>query len=161
MSPSRPDLVECWLFRIDAAGRPEILLIRRAPGRIFSGIWQCVTGKLEPGERIVAGAFREVVEETGLDAAALEAVYDTDIINWFHEETSDAIWCEAVFAARVSPAAVPVLSDEHDDLRWVTPDEARGLVVWPAYLRAIEVVEGLVANPERAETSRLLLDSSS
>ena len=27
----RPDLVACWLFRVsDAAGRPEILLIRRA-----------------------------------------------------------------------------------------------------------------------------------
>lgn len=161
MSPMRPDLVACWLFRVDATGRPEVLLIRRAPGRIFSGIWQCVTGKLEPGERILAGALREVVEETGLGASALEAVFETDIVNWFHEETSDGIWCEAVFAARVAAEASPVLSEEHDDLRWATPDEARGLVIWPAYLRAIEHVEWLVANPQRAQTYRLLLDSSS
>ena len=161
MSPIRPDLVACWLFRLDASGGLEILLIRRATGRMFPGIWQCVTGKLEADERIVAGALREVVEETGLDRADLEVVFETDIVNWFHEETSDAIWCEAVFAARVAPTATAVISEEHDDLRWVTPAAARGLVPWPAYMRAIEFVEWLVANPDRAEPFRLLLDSAS
>jgi len=161
MSQTRPDLVACWLFRIDTGGHLEILLIRRAPDRLFPGIWQCVTGKLEVGERILAGALREVVEETGLDRSALEAVFETDIVNWFHEETSDAIWCEAVFAARVVPGATPAISDEHDDLRWTSPDEARGLVPWPAYVRAIDFVEWLVANPDRAEPFRLLLDSAS
>lgn len=161
MSPVRPDLVACWLFRLDGAGQPEILLIRRAAGRIYPGIWQCVTGRLEAGERIVAGALREVVEETGLRDTMLEAMFETDIVNWFHEETVDGIWCEAVFAARVAPTARVVLSAEHDDLRWVTPDEARGLVTWPAYVRAIDMVVWLVANPDRAEAFRLLLDSAS
>jgi len=161
MSPVRPDLVACWLFRLDAAGRPEILLIRRAPGRIYAGIWQCVTGRLEAGERVVDGALREVEEETGLTGGDIEDVFETDIVNWFHEETSDAIWCEAVFAARVVPGATPAISDEHDDLRWTSPDEARGLVPWPAYVRAIDFVEWLVANPDRAEPFRLLLDSAS
>ena len=50
----RPDLIECWIFRVPAptspadartdAERLEILLIRRAPHRIFPGLWQCVTG---------------------------------------------------------------------------------------------------------------------
>ena len=34
----RPDLVACWLFRLDAAGNPEILLIRRAPDRMYPGL---------------------------------------------------------------------------------------------------------------------------
>ena len=43
MSPFRPDLVDCWMFRVGmtarAVERPEILLIRRAPGRILPGLW--------------------------------------------------------------------------------------------------------------------------
>ena len=39
MSPYRPDLVECWIFRVPLAGEPEFLLIRRAPGRIYQREW--------------------------------------------------------------------------------------------------------------------------
>ena len=156
MSPLRPDLVACWLFRLDAGGRPEILLIHRAPGRPYPGLWQCVTGRLETGERIVDGALREVEEETGVARGDLEAVFDAEVVNWFHEPHVDGIMCEAVFAAQV-PAAVEVrLSAEHDDLRWLAPAAAIELVTWPAYRRAIEMVEWLVATPEKAAAFRLV-----
>jgi 8-oxo-dGTP pyrophosphatase MutT (NUDIX family) len=147
--------VACWLFRLDAGGLPEILLIRRAPGRIYPGLWQCVTGKLEEGERIADGAIREVVEETGLRPSDLEVLFETDIVNWFHEASLDALLCEAVFAARVRPEAEVVLSDEHDDARWLSPDDARALVTWPAYERAIDFVQWLHANPAKAAAFRL------
>ena len=152
---ARPDLVACWLFRLDAAGDPEILLIRRAPDRMYPGLWQCVTGKLEPGERIADAALREVAEETGLRAADLEAFYETDLVNWFHEESLDALLCEAVFAARVRPEARVRLSHEHDGARWLPAEEAKPLVTWPAYERAIETVGWLLANPSKAVAFRL------
>lgn len=155
MSPLRPDLVACWVYRLGATGRPEILLIRRAATSSYAGLWQCVTGRLEAGERIVAGALREVEEETGLGAADIEAYFETDIVNWFHEQSADALVSEAVFATRVRSDAPIALSDEHDDQRWLTPAEAHDLVVWPAYHRAIEQVEWLVANPEQATVYRL------
>lgn len=156
MSPFRPDLVACWLFRLDAAGRPEILLIHRAPGRIYEGIWQCVTGRLEAGERVIDGALREVEEETGLGREDLQDIFETDVVNWFHEQSADAVWCEAVFAARVPADAVIRLSDEHDDARWLSAADAKDLVIWPAYERAIEQVEWLVAHPGKATHYRLL-----
>lgn len=156
MSPVRPDLVACWLFRLDAGGRPEILLIHRAPGRLYEGLWQCVTGKLEPDERVVDGALREVAEETRLMQADLEAVYETDLVNWFHEGSVDGIWCEAVFAARVRPGSEIRLSHEHDDHRWLSTEAARELVIWPAYERAIAQVEWLVDHPAKAAHYRLL-----
>ena len=130
----RPDLVACWLFRVPGAGGPpEILLIRRAPDRMYPGLWQCVTGKLEAGERIVEAALREVAEETGLREADLEAV----------------------FAAQVRPGAEVHLSHEHDDHRWLAPDDARAMVVWPAYARAIDTVAWFVDEPGNAEAFRL------
>lgn len=155
MSPMRPDLVACWLYRVDAGGRLEILLIRRAPGRMYPGLWQCVTGRLEAGETIVAGAFREVAEETGLGPADIEAGYETDIVNWFHEVAVDGLMSEAVFAARIRPDATITISHEHDDARWLSVAEAHELVLWPAYHRAIEQLEWLVANPDKAAVYRL------
>jgi len=66
------------------------------------------------------------------------------------------VWCEAVFAAHVRGDTEVRLSNEHDDLRWLSPDEARELVVWPAYERAIDMVEWLVAHPAKATVYRLL-----
>lgn len=153
----RPDLVACWLFRVDAEpGRGlEILLIRRARDRIYPGLWQCVTGKLEADERITEGALREVVEETGIGRGDVEAFFETDIVNSFHEASLDTILVEAVFAARVRPDTACRLSPEHDDFRWLGPDEARAIVVWPAYRRAIQQVEWLVSNPGLAAAYRL------
>ena len=111
----RPDLVDCWMFRVPMTARgverPEILLIRRSPGRILPGLWQCVSGTLEPGERVAAGALRELAEETGFGPDEIEAFYDLDLVNQFHEPSYDAIVSAAVFAVRLRPGAEPRLSN--------------------------------------------------
>jgi 8-oxo-dGTP pyrophosphatase MutT (NUDIX family) len=154
---ARPDITATWLYRLTPDGAPEILLIRRSPGQAYPGIWQCVTGKLEAGERIVDGALREVAEEAGLGPADLEAFFETNQVNWFHVSHVDGILCEVVFAARLRPGATVTLSDEHDALQWLAPDAACELVPWPAYAEAIRFVEWLVADPSRAATFRVTL----
>jgi len=146
----RPDLVGCWIFRTSTDRGIEILLIRRAPDRIYPGIWQCVTGGLEGDEKVVDGALRELDEETGITAADIETLYGLDQVNLFHAEHVDALLAEAVFAAHVRAGVEPRLSHEHDDARWVSPEEARETVVWPAYRTAIEQIGWLVANPQHA-----------
>jgi len=146
----RPDLVGCWIFRTGPERGIEILLIHRSPGRIYPGIWQCVTGGLEGDEKVVNAALRELEEETGIAAPDIETLYGLDQVNIFHAEHLDALQAEAVFAAHVRPGVEPRLSHEHDDARWVSPDEARETVVWPAYRTAIEQIEWLVAHPDHA-----------
>jgi len=160
VSPVRPDLVACWLFRINHRGEPEILLIRRALDRPYPGLWQPVTGRLEPDERVTDAALREVVEETGLGPGDIEAFLRTDLIDWFYEPMVDGIVSMAIFAARVRPDAEVRLSLEHTDHRWLTPDAARDLLVWPSERAAVGQVEWLVANPEKAAVYRLV-DSES
>jgi 8-oxo-dGTP pyrophosphatase MutT (NUDIX family) len=162
MSPFRPDLVDCWMFRVVTSARDirslEVLLIRRAPGRILAGLWQCVSGSLEPGERIALGALRELAEETGFGADDIEAFYDLDLINQFHEPSFDAGVTAACFAVRLRPNAEPSLSHEHDDARWLPLDDAHGEVVWPGYRTAIERIRDDLSDPDRAAWFELTLD---
>jgi 8-oxo-dGTP diphosphatase len=157
----RPDLVDVWIFRRPSAdeGREiQILLLRRSPGRILPGLWQCVSGSLETGESVPAGALRELVEETGFGAAEIEAFYDLDQVNQFYEPSYGVIVSGAVFAVRVRPPAEPRLSHEHDEMRWVSPAEALELAVWPAYRESIKrIVENLL-DPARAIWFELTLE---
>lgn len=154
----RPDLVDVWIFRVRPAAAVELLLMRRSAGRILPGLWQGVSGSLEPSERIVAGALRELREETGIDGDAVEALYDLDQVNQFHEPSVDAILTAAIFAVRARPGTEVVLSHEHDTARWVSPAEALDLVVWPAYRVSIARIAGDLLDPERARWFELRLD---
>lgn len=156
----RPDLVDVWVFRLEPTGGPEILLLRRSAGRILAGLWQGVSGSLEAGETIVAGALRELREETGFDAAAIDALYDLDQVNQFHEPSVDAVISAAVFAVRVASGAELRLSTEHDAARWLTPPEALELIVWPAYRESIARIERDLLDPTREPWFRLRLDGS-
>ncbi len=177
MSPIRPDLVDCWIFRVpdrgvlptgaggadDDGGRAagtEVLLLRRAPGRILAGLWQCVSGSLEPGERVALGALRELREETGFDANAIEAFYDLDLVNQFHEPSVDAVVIAACFAVRVRGGAEPILSHEHDGMLWLPADDAYREVVWPGYREAIDRVRRDLIDPARAPWFALGLDGA-
>ena len=104
------------------------------------------------------GALRELVEETGFGPDAIEAFYDLDLVNQFHEPSVDAVMTSAVFAVRVRADAEPVLSAEHDASQWLPVDEAHATVIWPAYRTAIERVRDDLADPERAAWFELTLD---
>jgi 8-oxo-dGTP pyrophosphatase MutT (NUDIX family) len=154
----RPDMTDCWILR-GAPDRREILLIRRAADDpILPGLWQGVSGALEPGERVALGAMRELAEETGFGPPDIEAFYDLDLVNQFHEAAFDAIVVAAVFAVRVRADAEPVLSAEHDASRWVPLDAVTDELVWPGYHDAIERIRSCLGDPVRASWFELTLE---
>jgi 8-oxo-dGTP diphosphatase len=143
----RPDLVECWVFRVTEDGEVEVLLLRRGGHKIFPGLWQCVTGGIEPGESPPAAALREVLEETGLGPDSLVAAYDLDQVAPFYDEGTDAVVVSAIFAARARPDATVRASDEHDAMRWVPAAEAPALAIWPSYAESVRRVRELLLDP--------------
>ena len=129
----------------------EILMLRRSPSKIvLPGLWQCVSGSLEDGESIVAGALRELQEEIGFGAAEIEGFFDLDQVNQFHAPAVAAIVTSAIFAVRVRAGAEPALSHEHDAMRWVPPAEALEMAIWPAYRESIRRIQENLLDPERA-----------
>ncbi len=106
----------------------------------------------------MAGALRELHEETGFDGSIIEELFDLDQVNQFHEPSVDAILTAAIFAVRVPADREPVLSHEHDAARWVSPADALELAVWPAYRESIRRIEADLVDPEQARWFRLGLD---
>jgi 8-oxo-dGTP diphosphatase len=99
--------------------------------------WTLPKGKLEPGERHDDAALREVEEETGmrctlgreLPSARYRDRHDRPkLVRYFRMEA---------VAGEFSP------TDEVDELRWVTPREALGLLT---YDRDRDVVRALGAD---------------
>lgn len=102
--------------------------------------------------------LREVHEETGFRASDIEAFYDLDLVNQFHEPSYDAVLTAAVFAIRVRAGIDARLSAEHDAARWLPLSQAHGEVVWPGYRTALERIRDDLGDADRATWFELTLD---
>lgn len=86
------------------------------------GKWTLPGGHVEPGEKIIEAAIREVKEETGLDAAAVETICFGELINPpdFHRPIH-AVYFDCLLEA---DGKVILQADELSDFVWVDPEEA-------------------------------------
>lgn len=95
--------------------------------------WTLPKGKLDPGETFEQAAVREVLEETGLECRitgeAGQASYEDNrgrpkIVRYFRMEVLGGAFA---------------VNDEVDELRWLSPDEARAVLT---YERDRELITG-------------------
>ena len=116
--PTRPQLaVSAAIFRDG-----KVLLVRRARSPA-KGFYSLPGGRVEFGESLHAALTREVDEETGL---GIEIV---GLAGWREVLPSTGgggHYLIMSFAARWK-ALEPVLNHEHDDFKWLRPDELGGL----------------------------------
>lgn len=68
------DVAVVALWRRGARGGCELLIARRYATAIRGGLWELPGGKVEAGESAAEAALREVEEEVGLGAGALESM---------------------------------------------------------------------------------------
>ena len=101
----RPDLVTPDVPLRDGAPRDPADPPRA--GRILPGLWQCVTGGVEPGERVAAGGPARGGRGDRLRPGVVEAFFDLDLVNQFYETAATRSSSSAVFAVRVRPDADP------------------------------------------------------
>jgi dATP pyrophosphohydrolase len=125
----------------------RVLLIERAD---FPEHWQSVTGSQESGESLSATAFRELLEETGIDARACGTLTDWQMSNvyeifpkWRHRYAPGITHnTEHVFALEVSaPMKVTLNPREHLRYAWLPWREAAAKCFSWSNRAAIEALE--------------------
>lgn len=102
-----------------------LFIQRSAPSKHFAMQWELPGGKMDEGEEIGECLIRETKEETGLDltltgvaGAGAGSIPNLNLAYMFMTGIVDS---ENV-----------ILSDEHDDFKWISLEDARQLDLLPA-----------------------------
>lgn len=113
MQPQHPQLaVSAAIFRGD-----KILLVRRARSPA-KGFYSLPGGRVEFGESLHAALHREVGEETGLKIEIAGLAGWREVLP---ESAGSGHYLIMSFAARWTEKE-PVLNEELDDFKWLSPD---------------------------------------
>lgn len=137
-NPSITDIIgsAAAFYRPQPHSPPRLLLIQRSPHDFFPLKWELPGGSVDRGKNgdssLVAGAVRELREETGLEAAR--------VVRWvanreFPEGDGVRTWRQVIFEVEVREDGeieeamggprVKLDPEEHVDYRWVTAEEVR------------------------------------
>jgi 8-oxo-dGTP pyrophosphatase MutT (NUDIX family) len=105
----------------------RLLAMRRSrKKKAAPGAWEVLSGRVEPLEAPRDAAQREAREESGFDVTL-----DPGIVAAYLTERAGRDMLVIAYRATAPAAAEPVLSDEHDDGRFVTLDEFARLCPFP------------------------------
>ncbi len=121
-----------------------VLALRRAAQRdAGAGLWETVSGRVEPGEEPIDTARRELREETGFEARLLERPVDT-----YAARRGDQPMIVIVFRADWVAGELQ-RSTEHDAHQWMSPEEFRRISTLDRLALAVE--RAMVANAPAAD----------
>jgi 8-oxo-dGTP diphosphatase len=115
-----------------------VLLIRRGrPPR--QGEWSLPGGRIEPGERAIDAARRELREETGVEA---EIVGLVDVVDGLFPEAG-LHYVLIDYAARWV-SGEPTAGDDAIDARFVPLGEVEAMLDWSETVRVIRLAAGII-----------------
>ena len=115
----------------------EILLQHRAPWVHNGDTWGIPGGARDSHESTIEGAFREAVEETGIDTALLTVLhtYTDDQGDWKYE---------TVIAKASNEIVAHEVNDESHEVRWVNIERVEELPLHPSFAKSWPTLKGLV-----------------
>jgi dATP pyrophosphohydrolase len=134
-------LIEAHIYRNNNG--IEFLLLKRSPMQIYPNIWQMVTGKIKSDEKAYEAAVREVYEETNLNPKNIWVVPN---VNHFYDWIGDYICNVPVFLIEVDSISNLKISDEHNEYKWVSYEEAINLLAWPGQKKSLEIIYYFLTN---------------
>lgn len=130
------NLIEAHIFR-EQNGKLEFLLLKRSPDEYYPNIWQMITGKIKKDETAYNTALREIKEETNLIP---EKFWVAPNVNSFYSAEKDYICLMPVFAAKVNYDSKVLISKEHSEYKWLSPEEAKKMLAWDGQRKSVDVI---------------------
>ena len=117
----------------------EILLQHRAPWVHNGDTWGIPGGARDSHESAIEGAFREAVEETGIDTDLLTPLhtYCDEHGNWRYE---------TVIARADAKLIAHEVNDESHEVRWVDIDQVEKLTLHPSFKNSWRELRKLLNN---------------
>jgi 8-oxo-dGTP diphosphatase len=115
----------------------EILLQHRAPWVHNGDTWGIPGGARDSHETTIEGAFREAIEETGID---------TDLLTPLHTFTDDhGDWkYETVIAQAGAGLIAHEVNDESHEVRWVDIEKVDELPLHPSFAKSWPELKALL-----------------
>lgn len=111
----------------------QVLLGKRTSNVRFAGMWDAFGGHLESGETPELALRRELKEELSIEVTVSQflGIYE-DV-----DPTSGETFRHHLFLVTDWDGEPKIANEEHSEIRWVRPEEARGLNLAPALKEAI------------------------
>lgn len=146
MTKIESNVFEVCVFRRKEKS-PEYLLLRRSQeDTLYPGIWQVVTGTLEPDEHVQVAARREIKEETGLSPRRMWVV---PRVNMFYSAARNTVCLSPFFAAEVEALDGIELSPEHTECRWCTIEEVAAIIPFPGQAECVRLIDQFIRSGEQ------------
>jgi 8-oxo-dGTP diphosphatase len=119
--------------------RSEILLQHRAPWVHNGDTWGIPGGARDSHESTIEGAFREAVEETGIDTTLLTPLHTfcDNHGSWKYE---------TVIARAEEGLVAHEVNDESHEVRWVHIDEVAHMALHPSFAKSWPELKELLDN---------------
>ena len=103
----------------------RVLLVHRSPNRrAYPGVWDLPGGHIETGETELAALTREMREELGVQVSTGSTVH---LRRWCAGARRDPVLISAWLVREWQGTPTNVAPDEHDEIRWFSPEELPSL----------------------------------
>lgn len=143
------------IMRYDENNNKQILLIQRAPDDHWPHHYEFPRGKCDQGDENDTHSCvkREVKEETGLDIKVLALI---DKFEYLADGGTRLTTCYNYLCKMVEPEQKIKLSNEHQDVKWISQVGEAEMLVMPEQKKTIEKVlnndKPLVSYPDNEFT---------
>lgn len=96
-----------------------------------------VSGKIKSKEKAYDCALREIKEETGLSPLSMWVVPN---VNSLYIADKNSITLVPVFAVKVNYDCNVILSNEHVEYEWMSPEQAKKHLAWVGQHRSVDII---------------------
>lgn len=130
----------CFIFDDDG----NLLLVKRSSNdRHYPGFWEVPGGKIDEGQDLESSLEREVMEETGLEVELASELVSADSSVVTSGPYNGMTYVVMMCIGKVQGGTLQ-LSDEHEDCKWVSQEEAYECDITPEVRKAFSALQPLL-----------------